>query len=68
MSIRSAVVGALWKIEVLAERLRIQWSVSTDAPLSSAEAARAFRNVTHSGDGYPRLLFWSATDPPQNFI
>jgi len=68
VSFRSAAVRAVWNVEVLARRLRTQWSKSTDAPLSDFERDRPATNVTHSLDGYPRLLFWSASNSPQDSI
>jgi hypothetical protein len=68
VSFRSAAVRAAWNVEVLARRLRAQWSRSTDAPLSDFEGDRPAKDVTHSLVGYPRLLFWSASNRPQDFV
>jgi len=58
----------VWEVEVLARRLRVRWSPPiSDAQRLGIEPDRGWDTVTRT-DGYPRLLYWSAADPPQRFI
>jgi hypothetical protein len=67
MSIRSAVMQAVRGVRDLATEVRVSSSRAIpDTPIPTAERpGESLHRATHE---YPRLLYWTDTDPPQSFI